>query len=830
MGNPRLHRTSGELPVSLSSLVGRQQDIIAIREQLGRADLRLLTVTGSAGVGKTRLALAVAAALHERYDHVWLVELAGLNEPDLVSHAVASVAGVREVPDRPLLVALVDSLGAGQQLLVLDNCEHLIGPVAQMAEHLLRHCPRLTIIVTSRQRVGIQGEMLWRTSPLTVPASVYPASVEQQLTSDAVQLFAQRAAAAVPGFEITSHSASTVAHICRQLDGIPLAIELAARWVSALSLEEIASRLEDRFRLLTSDSQVVPNHQQTLRGTVEWSYGLLGQDEQVLFDRLGAFVGGCTLAAVEAVCSDQVIAGQDVIHLLARLIDASLVTRVDFRGETRYRVLETLRVFARERLMLTGQAETIYERHARYFLSLVERAEPELWGPDLAECLHRLEVEHDNLRAALRWTTGHGEAAVALGLCAALGRFWRLRGHASEGLRWLESTLSWNLGVSPSGRARALDTAGQLARDLGRYEDAERYYERSLALRLEMQDTPGAALALNNLATVVHFRGDHDRSHALLEESLTRFRQLDDERGEALTLVSLGTIAQLRHDTERAMAWYQAGLAVFRQLGDQRGVAAALNNLGNLASEQRDFDLAGACYRESLQLFRELGDGHDVAACLGNLARLARDCGDLTEAVSRCEDSLRGYAELASVHGIGSSMTLLVELTAGRRDDDWAARLLGAAAAMRETIGLGRSTAADPAYAAIRDRMGSVRFERAWDAGRSLPVEAAVAHALTPGTDRSLEGTTPLSRREHEVAVLIARGLTNRQIAETLFIAERTADTHVEHILTKLGVTSRTRVATWVLERGLAGDLSGDSLPVPRESVDTSQRTRQIRT
>ena len=801
------------LPQPLSSLIGRASDIDGICAQLARSEVRLLTLTGTGGVGKTRLALAVASTVRSGYDEVWLVEFAGLSEPDLVVQEIASTIGVREEPGVSLRSTVRNTLRDKRTLLVLDNCEHLTGAIASIAEYLLAHSPTLTILATSRHRVGVTGEFVWQTRPLAVPVSNDSASAERAVQSDAVQLFLQRAVAVQPDFVVRDESANAIASICQQLDGIPLAIELAARWVTTLSLHEIATRLEDRFGLLVDGTHTGRHH--TLRGTIEWSYELLTPEEQLLFNRLSVFAGGCTISAIEAVCSDHEIAIGDIVHILSRLVDASLVIRRDVDGETRFRVLDTLRLFAREYLVRTGEAELLYQSHALFFLDLAERAEPELWGSDLATWLDRLEAEHDNLRAALRWTAGHGEADIALRLAIALGRFWRLRGHAAEGLRWIESALSWNCGVSSTTRARALDTAGQLARDRGAYESAERYYEAALAHRREEQDRPAIALALNNLATIVQFRGNHERSVELLEQSLMLFRELGDERGEALTLVSLGTMAQLQQQIEQAIARYQDGLAVFRRLNDARGIAASLNNLGNLASVQGDYETSNDCYLESLSLFRTLGDEHDVASCLANLARLARDQNAMQRATEYCHEALRGFSALGNVDGIASSVRLLADIASTNQDFDQAVQLLGAVAAVRESAGFNDGNSQDPLFDAMQKRLGTVEFTRAWDSGRARSVEGVIAYALgvrwNGSPTDSGSATTPsmpdpptrLSRRETDVAGLIARGFTNRKIAEALFISERTVDTHVEHILAKLGVSSRAQVAVWAVEHGL---------------------------
>ena len=759
-------------------------------------------------------------------DGVVLVELAPLSEPSLVAQAVASAVGVREQPAVPLLATLSEALQTQHLLLVLDSCEHLVGPCAELAERLLRACVHLRILATSLEPLRIAGESTWTVPALAVPAPARLTSAEQLVDYDGVRLFVERAGAVRPGFTLTERNAPIIAHLCWQLDGLPLALELAAAWVKTLNPEQIAARLEDRFRLLTGGSRTATLRHQTLRGAIEWSYSLLNVDEQTFFDRLSVFAGGCRLEAVEAVCAGNGMGEEDALPLLDRLVDTSLVVAEERHGERRYRLLESLRLYGRERLVTSGEAEATSRRHAEHYLALAEAVEPALWGPDAVAWLDRLEIEHDNLRAALRWATGHGEVEIALRLGAALSRFWQVHAHLTEGLKWLESALAWTSGASTATRARALDAAGHLARDRADYDRAWALYEESLGLRRELEDSRGTALALNNLGVVAQLQGDYDRAVALHEESLALFRALGDERGVALSLLTMGTMAQLQGDLARATAHYEESLALFQALGDTRGIAAVLSSLGTLASSRGDFVAADELYVECAPLFRELGDTRDIAACLSNQAGIARDRGDLGRATALAQESLALFHELGDHRGIAACLELIGSAIAAQGQTERGTRLLAAAETVREMTGINRPAARgaeqERTVAALRSALGADAFARAWEAGRRLPLDEIVADALTPaepaGPQIPPSGTrpSPLTRREREVAALIARGLTNRQIAEELFIAERTADTHVEHILAKLGLGSRTQVATWVVEQGDLAAGSGRAMDVRR--------------
>ncbi len=614
---------------------------------------------------------------------------------------------------------------------------------------------------------------------------------------------------------MTDRTVPAIADICRQLDGIPLALELAAGWVKTLHVEQIAARLTDRFHLLTSGSRTATPRHQTLRAAVEWSYDLLGDDERILFNRLAAFAGGFALDALHDVCGHAGSEDQSALHVLDRLVDKSLVIVEEHRGEQRYRLLETLRLYARERLVTCGEAERVYRRHADHYLVLAETAESGLWGPDMAVWLDRLETEHDNLRAALRWSVGHGEVETALRLGAALARFWQLRGYLGEGLQWLQGGLSWTMGASATTRARALGAAGHLARDQGELLQASAFYEQSLALHRAAGNRRGTALALNNLGVVAQLRGETGRAGALHKESLALFRDMGDEQGIAISLLTLGSMAQLQGELTRARDRYEESLALFRTLGETHGAGAVLNNLGNLASACGDSAAAAASYEEAAALFRELGDQREVAACLSNLARMVWVDGNPRRATVLCQESLAIFHALGDKSSISACLELLGVIASPWGTPERAVQLFAAAERVRQATGAKAAPHGadhERTLGTLRAALGADRFAAAWAAGGALSLAEAVdtALAVSGPTERvaavSRTSRPPLTRREGEVVALIARGLTNRQIAAALFIAERTVDTHVEHILKKLWLRSRAQVAAWAVEHGLGKD------------------------
>jgi predicted ATPase/DNA-binding CsgD family transcriptional regulator len=777
-GTPeRGSKQENNLPLKLTSFIGREREISEVRSLL--ADHRLLTLTGTGGSGKTRLALAVAFEVAGGFDEgAWLVELASLPDPDLVPQAVASVLGVREVPGRPLAETLVAHLETKEMLLVLDNCEHLVDAVAVLADALLRSCPELRILATSRETLGIAGERTWLVPSLLLPDLRRLPTLEELARFEAIRLFVERAKGVVSAFELTEQNAPAVARVCRMLDGMPLAIELAAARVRVLSVEQICSRLEDSVALLTGGSRTADPRQRTLGATIEWSHDLLSEKEKILFGRLGVFAGGFDLKAAEEVCSGEGLEYEEVLDVLTHLIDKSLVMVADWGGQARYRLLETVRQYAVERLDVNGEAGLLEARHAQHYLALAEEAAQEL--REQQAWLARLEREHANFRAALSWALDRqddqpgGRAELGLGLAAALaqGRFWNAYG-PSEGRRWLEKGLGETTTSPTPVRAKALREAGWIATHQGDYERAVSLLEESMALFEELGDRAGVATSLVYLGHLALHRGDYERVTALGRDAEALRHELTDQQAIAHVLYLLGAAALSGGEHDRAITHVQESLALNRELGDSWDACICLTFLGIIALELGDPERAEALYGENMRLLQGLGDKTGISYVLRGMA---------------CTASLRGDAARAS-------------------------RLWGAAEAVSQTIGLPLSPfdRTHPDYegllASARSRLGDEAvWEAALEEGKAMSQEEAVEYALgTEDLASPPEDASPslLSERETEVLRLVAEGLTNPEVAERLYLSPRTVGQHLRSVYRKLGVSSRAAAAREALERHL---------------------------
>ena len=718
---------ANNLPTQTTRFIGRQREVAAVRE-LASAQ-RLLTLSGTGGAGKTRLALQVAADLVDTFkDGVWLVELGPIADPALVPQAVASALSVREEPGRAPLSALVEFVRSRNLLVLLDSCEHVVQACAELANTLLRAAPDLHILVTSREVLGISGETTWRVPSLSLPPKP-PPPPESMDQYEAVGLFVERARAANTNFRLTAQNAAAVMEICARLDGIPLAIELAAARIRMLSVEQIAARLDDRFRLLTGGSRAAMPRQRTLRALVDWSYGLLQETERMLFRRLSIFAGGWTLEAAETVCGGDGLEPYDVLDLLMQLVDKSLVIADEQAGHERYRTLETIREYARERLTEAGELPAVQERHYAWFVGLAEQAPPE--GYD-TRGLATVGHEYDNLRAALRWAVDSGESERALRLAGGLWSFWSVRGFYTEGRAWLREVLALGGGESRPGiaaRARALQAAGHLANCQGDYAAAADLLEESRTISEELGDQTALGAALHLLGNLAIGQGELEQAGELFMQARELNRRSGNRAAEILNMLQLAEVAFQTGDTPQSLALGEDVLRTSRERGQQWGVARSLHVIGRVAARDGDFSRAARLHEQSLGIQQELGDLQGQVRSLAALARVAVGQGDAQLARERYLDSLRVARQSYELLEIARSLEGLAELYA-EVDPERALRLAGAAGVMRKTIGaepyaeeLRRLNAwQQPVYVAL----GEKRCAEARAAGRGMSLDQAI--------------------------------------------------------------------------------------------------------
>ena len=857
------------LPVQLTSLIGREREVATVDHLLRREDVRLLTLTGPGGIGKTRLGLQVAAELSELFtDGVYFVNLAPIRDPEFVVPTIARTLDVKEIADQPLLGLLSAFLREKRLLIVLDNFEQVVDAAGQVAA-LLAACPKLKIVVTSRMALHVQAEHEFAVPPLALPDPKHLPDLVALSQYEAVALFIARAQAVKPDSQVTNASAPAIAEICVRLDGLPLAIELAAARIKLLPPQALLGRLAQRLTVLTGGARDVPARQQTLRSTIAWSYNLLDATEQRLFRCLSVFVGGCTLEAVEAVCAFLDISTDAVwvLERVASLIDKSLLQQTEQEGEEpRLVMLETIREYGWEMLVASGEMEASLEAHATYYLRLAEETEPELHGPQQAVWLERLEQEHDNLRAALRWLLEQGETnqsrrEMALRLAGALWRFWAVRCHYSDGRTFLKRALAGSGQIRAEVRAKALIGAGEFALDQGDYHQAEVLLEETLALFRQIGDRRGIAHTLRELGRVALERGDLTAGRTLLEEALTHSREVDDKEYVAWSLSGLADIESSQGEYARACSLHEEALTMQRAIGNKKGIVSSLLNLaevllvsqsdrttvgslleeglglskelgdpealayslhllGQVALDRGDIDMARSLAEESVVLWREMGNRTGTVWSVGLLARVAVSRGDYAVARALYEEGLALAKEIGNKWNIASYLEGLAQVVALQGEQLWAARLWGAAKALREAINTPLPPVERANYersvAAARGSLGEKAFTAAWSQGRIMSPEQALAARgremimtlpadQPPTSARKSSPTYPdgLTAREVEVLRLVAQGLTDAQVAEQLVISPRTVNTHLKSIYGKIQVSSRSAATRYAMEHQL---------------------------
>jgi non-specific serine/threonine protein kinase len=739
-GSPPIIRSSPNkpltnLPAPLTSFIGREKEQLEVIMLLSKH--RLVTLTGSGGVGKTRLSIQVGEQVLRDYANgVWFLELASLNDSAFLTQAAASLFGITMQTDIPHVDLLISFLRAKSLLLILDNCEHLLDACAHLADTLLKNCPNLKILVTSRESIETTGEAVYRVPSLRLPDLQY--ELDALGSVESIRLFEERAQLLQFDFSVTQENAPSVAQICHRLDGIPLAIELAAARINVLRVEQIAARLSDTFRLLTGGNRTALPRQQTLQATMDWSYDLLSEKERILLRRLSVFAGGWTLEAAEAVCAyrDKELGSVEILDVLVQLVNKSLILAELSQEETRYRLLEIIRQYALTKLVANGEGDAIRLRHARYCLTLTRKTE--LSPPRQVEWNDRIEAEHDNMRAALSWSHSvEGNPELELHLAAGLGRFWINRAYWSEARGWLEGALAHANaeGVkNPQLQAQVLLELGSMCSLQSDFEAGQSYFMDSLKIYQELEDTSMRAFVLIQMGWLAREHGDVTTARLRLEEGLAMFRQIGDKSGIEYALMNLGETLVMQEDAEGAMRLLEESLLLSRELNDGNGTGWVLNHLGHVAQIQGQYERAIHFHEESLVYFRESWQG---VLCLAwayqGLGETALAQGNAALAATHLTEALELFHELRDQAGISWCLAGLAGVAALNEEPESAAWLWAAAEALRQSIG-GRAAPAARAthqqlQAQVRKQLGQARFDAKWAQGQVASAEEAICEA-----------------------------------------------------------------------------------------------------
>jgi predicted ATPase/DNA-binding CsgD family transcriptional regulator/tetratricopeptide (TPR) repeat protein len=833
------------LPEEPNSFIGREQELGELRRVLHVT--RALTLCGPGGIGKTRLALRVLAeAAAEFPGGTWFVELADLRHPDQVLPRVAAVIGVAEERGRPLLQTLAEALRPRRMLLALDNCEHLIDACAQLARHLLVSSPGLRLLLTSREPLRVAAETIWQVPPLSVsPADTAPV-VRDATRYEAIRLFADRAAASRPGFTVGSENIAAITAICRALDGIPLAIELAAARVRALSVEQIQGRLDDRFRLLADGDRSAAPRQRTLSAAIEWSHELLSPPERTLFRRLSVFTGW-SLEMAEQVCSDEQLPARDVLCLTAALVDKSLIVlEPEVLGQARYRMLDTIREYAAARLAQAGEATAFRLRLRDYTLRTAEHNMalgmariPAPWSARV-DVFRRYDVDASNVFGVLSWCLARNDPEAGLRICVAVSPCWIVWGSFAEGCEWLEKFLALDTSDVPAGvRGAALVVRAQLTMSSDPAA-AESLATEGQKLCRDDGEQFWTTVAQNLLSEIALHTGRAEEAAARADEALAIAQAAGDGWNEGYALGTRAAIAARLGRLREAQQLANASVSVMRDIDQQWGAARGLLGLGDLARLRGHPGEAHGRYVEALAVLREVGARPEIARCLAGLGRVAMDLGAIEQARRHLTRSLRLSHVTGARIGVARGLEAFAALATHENRPELAVQLTAAATALREAAGLPPLPGArTESYLAPARRLGEAAVARLWAQGLAMSSEAAVALALdmpvltaSPGENPALTVVggyqvaaappSSLTPREHQIAALVAEGRSNKAIAEELSISPTTAARHVANILAKLGFTSRTQIAAWFADHRSDAAPGGraEAVPDKKRSLD----------
>jgi predicted ATPase/DNA-binding CsgD family transcriptional regulator len=813
--------TYTNLPVELTSFIGRERELAEVKHLVSTS--RLVTLTGAGGCGKTRLALRVAAEAADRFeDGVWWIELAVWIDPALLPQAVLQALGLPESPSRTPLDLITEYFQAKHSLLVLDNCEHIIDACARLVSHLLQSCPQVRLIVTSREALNIDGELAWIVPSLQIPNIQSRSPISDLDKYDAVQLFVARASTLVPDFALTEQNADAVMKICQRLDGMPLAIELAAARIKVLRVEQIAERLDNTLQLLTQGRRSAPSRHQTLRATMDWSYNLLSEAEKKLFQRLAVFTGGFTLEAAEGICVGDGVEPGDILELVASLLNKSMLISVEWKaksqdlseGALRYRFLEPIRQYALEKLVEAGQEASIRDRHLSYFHDWLQTTETKFYTTEQLMQLANIDRELDNIRAALQWAL-KTQPLTAMRIVSSfmLIGFWNVRGYTTEGRRWAEQALKQTetdltpetLGV----RARALTGVAYLTMTQGDNQSASHLVAEAIPILRAQNDELGLARALFVQSAALAFLGQSSLARAAAEESREIGFRLDDPFTLAVSLPIMAAALFRVGEIATAQRFMQEALANSSRLGSPLPLALSRWTAGMVAYSQGNLKAARQAMEESLAFVQQVGDKHRINMVASDLAHILRQMGDMHEAEKLYVEAIYGWRDYGQPGAIARCLECLAFIAIAEKRDQQAARWLGAAEMIREASHAEMIRPEQEEYqhevTILRGRMHPNEFTISWSEGQTLPLQKVIVEVeqLRARPQVRIQDPNTLTPRELDVLRLLVQGLSDAQIAEKLVVSRRTVTTHLTSIYGKFGVNSRSAAIRHALDHKL---------------------------